>query len=93
MVSKRATPRMAAGCDEAMAKIVASGISSTRPAPKTGVVTRPAKIVAPGAGFASVPDWQLSPGLGLNPPIPNSWRNDPPVAARELNVPFELSVP
>ena len=42
---------------------------------------RPAKIVAPGAGFASVPDWQLSPTLGVNPPIPNSWRREPPVLA------------
>jgi hypothetical protein len=39
--------------------IVWSGMSSTRPAPSVGVVTRPAKIVAPAAGLASVPDWQL----------------------------------
>ena len=64
-MSKATTPRMALGCAAAIAWMVESGISSTRPAPKVGVVTRPAKIVAPGAGLASVPDWQLTPGLGL----------------------------
>ncbi len=31
-----------------------------------------------------MPDWQLSPGLGLNPPIPNSWRSEPPVFAEAV---------
>ncbi len=56
------------------------------------MVTRPAKIVAPGAGFASLPDWQLSPGLGVKPPIPNSWRSEPPVFPRPLKTPL-VSVP
>jgi hypothetical protein len=71
-------PRMAAASRLASVSKAESGSESTRPRPKSGVVTRPAKIVAPGAGLASVPDWQLTL-LTVKPPSPNSWRSEPPV--------------
>jgi len=53
---------------------------------------RIAEFVAPGAGFASVPDWQFWPPLTVNVPSPNSWRSEPPVLASGSKTPF-VSVP
>jgi hypothetical protein len=85
------TPRVAAGSRPASVSNAESGRESTRPRPNVGVVRRPAKIVAPGAGFASVPDWQFRPPT-LKPPSPNSWRSEPPVLASGSNTPL-VSVP
>ena len=85
-------PRMAAGSRLASVSNAESGSESTRPRPKSGVVTRPAKIVAPGAGFASAPDWQFWPLPTVNTPRLNSWRSDPPVLASGSNTPL-VSVP
>ena len=51
MLTRLTMPRIAAGSRLASVSKRASGSESTRPRPKSGVVKRPAKIVAPGAGI------------------------------------------
>ena len=74
-------------------RIVPSGISSTRPSPngRRGHAAREDRRARRGFTL-SVPELQLRPGPALKPPMPNSWRNEPPVLARPLNTPL-VSVP
>ena len=85
----RGVPRMADGSRPASVENAESGSESTKPRPKSGVVKRPAKIVAPAAGLLSTPELQFRPPT-LKPPIPNSCRSDPPVAASVLKVPLVM---
>ncbi len=88
MLTRLTMPRIAAGSRLASVSKRASGSESTRPRPKSGVVRRPlSRIVAP-AGSVSTPVWQFKPGLGLKPPMPKSWRSEPPVLSIPSNRPL-----
>ena len=83
-----AMPRVATGSLAAMPVKNESGMASTRPRPKSGVVRRPTLRTVASAGSTSSGGLQLWPFAPVNGPTVNSWRSDPPRFASGSNRPL-----